>query len=174
MVNTQQASDPCGVIVCHSNCVRLQTVGGHLVDIIHFPERSSKVYYTSHCEAVLGRIDVRADDHLLAWGSGVRTSDAIKVYDYATGVMKHSITCKLRHAVTALNFEDSPPQMIASGDTDYRLVLFVEPVCKALRTSLYFILVLMWGVILDSLFQLYYCLFQLMLMVTDGFIALCH
>lgn len=106
--------------MCHSNCVRLQTVGGHFVDIIRFPERSSRVYYTSHCDTVLGRVDVRQEDSLLAWGSGVRTSDAIKVYDYATGVMKHSIACKLRHAVTALNFGDSPPQMIVSGDTDYR------------------------------------------------------
>lgn len=122
MLSTQRESDPCGVIVCHSNCVRLQTVGGHLVDIIQFPEHNSRVYYTSHCDTVLGRVDVRTDDSLLAWGSGVRTSDAIKVYDYATGVMKHSISCKLRHAVTALNFGDSPPQMIASGDTDYRLV----------------------------------------------------
>ena len=71
----------------------------------------------------MGRVDVRREDGLLAWGSGVRTSDAIKVYDYATGVMKHSITCKLRHAVTALNFGDSPPQMIVSGNTDYRLAL---------------------------------------------------
>ena len=113
---------PCGVVVCHRNKIALRTLDGACVDVVASSGLYSSVYFSNNQNTLLGRVDIREEDGHLAWGSGVKSHEAIKIYDYTRGLIKHTISCKQRHVVTALNFGDSPPNMVVTGNTDYKYV----------------------------------------------------
>lgn len=114
---------PCGVVVCHRNKIALRTLDGACVDVVASSGLYSSVYFSNNQNTLLGRVDIREEDGHLAWGSGVKSHDVIKIYDYARGLIKHTISCKQRHVVTALNFGDSPPNMVVTGNTDYKVMV---------------------------------------------------
>ena len=119
-VGLQREQDPCGVVVCHRNRISLQTLNGDCIDVVTSTDLHSSVYFASHSNTLLGRVDVRESSAQLAWGSGVKSCEAIKIYDYTRGLISQSISCRQRHVVTALNFGESPPNMVVSGNTDYK------------------------------------------------------
>ena len=119
-VGLQREQDPCGVVVCHRNRISLQTLNGDCINVVTSTDLHSSVYFTSHSDTLLGQVDVRESSGQLAWGSGVKSCEAIKIYDYTRGLISQSISCRQRHVVTALNFGDSPPNMVVSGNTDYK------------------------------------------------------
>ena len=77
-VGLQREQDPCGVVVCHRNRISLQTLNGDCIDVVTSTDLHSSVYFASHSNTLLGRVDVRESSAQLAWGSGVKSCEAIQ------------------------------------------------------------------------------------------------